>query len=179
LQPRKVTAEVWETVKELRSAGLSQKVIGLRIGVSQSVVSKYLRANGPTPEEVLPDGNKRCRKCKVVKTVSEFWRHASAKDGLCGACKECMGAEHKANRASMRHWAKRHYGLTLEEYDALKSATPCCPICGSSGELHLDHDAVTGRVREFLCGKCNRGIGMFDHNIDFLEAAIKYLRRHG
>lgn len=78
----------------------------------------------------------------------------------------------------MRHRAKVVYGMTLDEYDALKAASPCCPICGGDVELHLDHDEMTKTVREFICGKCNRGLGMFDHDVDYLEAAIKYLKRH-
>jgi len=146
--------------------------------LSQGTISALLRANGPVPKEVLPEGLKRCRKCKEVKSAESFWRQTTAKDGLCGACKQCMGDQNRNNRSSMRHRVTKVYGMTLEAYDELKASSVCCPICGADSELHLDHDEATGRVREFLCGKCNRGIGMFDHNIDFLEAAIKYLRRH-
>lgn len=178
-QPRRVTDEIWAQMQALGALGLSQKEIGNRVGLSQTTVSKHFRMNGPAPQEILPEGTKRCRKCKQVKDVESFWRHSTTKDGLCGACRQCMGDQHKISRRAMRYRVRKVYGITLERYDELKAASPCCPICGSdSAELNLDHDEQTGKVREFLCGSCNRGLGMFYHNIDFLEAAIKYLKRH-
>jgi hypothetical protein len=45
-------------------------------------------------------------------------------------------------------------------------------------ELALDHDHKLGHIRGVLCSKCNRGIGMFDENIEFLQSAITYLKNY-
>lgn len=72
---------------------------------------------------------------------------------------------------------KRKYGITpeqwLEIFDAQDGA---CGICARTEvQLHVDHCQKTNEVRGLLCGKCNRGIGMFDHEIELLETAIGYL----
>jgi Recombination endonuclease VII len=77
---------------------------------------------------------------------------------------------------------KRKYGITLDDYQAMLAAQGGgCAICSAAppdGQpLHVDHDHDTGLVRGLLCFTCNAGIGMFDHNIDLLSAAVVYLRR--
>jgi hypothetical protein len=80
---------------------------------------------------------------------------------------------------------QRSYGITLEEYNRmLAEQGGGCGICGArkggkyEGErLHVDHDHATGRARGLLCGKCNRGIGQLDDDIERVLAAVRYLQR--
>ena len=92
-------------------------------------------------------------------------------------CQQC-GRE----SADARRYKK--YGIVPSEYQA--ALLRGCDICGAHPEaLHVDHDhnccpptkyRTCGKcVRGFLCGGCNRALGMFDDRIDSLEAAIKYL----
>lgn len=80
----------------------------------------------------------------------------------------------------MKSLYKTKYGLTIEEVAALRSQG--CSICGTEdgqgrwGNLHIDHDHVTGTVRGGLCNNCNLGIGKFRDDPNLLEAAAAYLR---
>ena len=62
-----------------------------------------------------------------------------------------------------------------------------CAICGlletttHKGRLRrlsVDHDHVSGRIRGLLCGACNTGLGSLEHDLDKLDAAIRYLEIH-
>lgn len=71
------------------------------------------------------------------------------------------------------------YGITREEYFALKEAQHgCCAICGrepKTRRLAVDHDHATGKVRGLLCAACNMGLGAYRDDIAMLRRAIAYL----
>lgn len=74
------------------------------------------------------------------------------------------------------------YGLTEETWRNLfESQGKRCAICKSDhskdkfGRWHTDHCHKTGKVRGILCTNCNRGLGMFEDNREFLRAADEYL----
>ena len=77
------------------------------------------------------------------------------------------------------------YGVRPEEYAA---ALECgCEICGKVvPALDVDHDhdccplnkkSCGECVRGFLCGDCNRAIGLFRDDIENLQKAVAYLTR--
>ncbi|HEY2267528.1 MAG TPA: endonuclease domain-containing protein [Streptosporangiaceae bacterium] len=54
------------------------------------------------------------------------------------------------------------------------------PGKNNNGRPHADHDPVNGQRGEFrgiLCGRCNIGMGQFDHDPARLRAAADYLER--
>lgn len=82
----------------------------------------------------------------------------------------------------------KRYGVTKQEYVAATLAG--CEICGRTDQtLHVDHDhsCCSGRggkaktcgkcVRGFLCGSCNRAIGLFADRPELLVRAAEYLQR--
>lgn len=85
---------------------------------------------------------------------------------------------------------KSRFGITLVEFESMREKqSDLCAICGRSetmthnitGQtvlLSVDHDHKTGKVRELLCGKCNFIIGHAEDNIQILEKAISYLKKH-
>jgi hypothetical protein len=82
----------------------------------------------------------------------------------------------------------RKYGLTPEQYHAkLAGQDDKCMLCGqpakpggvrAESKLHVDHDHVTGRNRDLLCGNCNKGLGCFKDDPALLRAAADYVERH-
>jgi len=73
--------------------------------------------------------------------------------------------------------------MTLQEVtNILVKQNKKCGICEIEIELgpktHLDHDHETGKVRGFLCQKCNHGLGLFDDSVKNLKSAQKYLEKY-
>lgn len=82
----------------------------------------------------------------------------------------------------------RKYGLTIADYDQMWAAQGgVCKICRKpetrvspkTGRVYLlavDHDKTTKKVGGLLCAKCNKAIGVFDHNPEWLDTAASYIR---
>jgi hypothetical protein len=72
--------------------------------------------------------------------------------------------------------------MTLDEYDnMLKAQNGVCAICKQpedSRGLAVDHCHTTKKNRALLCFRCNAGLGQFKDNIEYLQAAIEYLKSH-
>lgn len=103
------------------------------------------------------------------------------------------------DRERMAHWAKKNrhrvrsnqfrarYGVDASWRERkLKEQDYRCAICRRSiiqtgnyttGPV-IDHDHQTQKARELLCWHCNVGLGGFGDNVETLEAAIGYLRKH-
>jgi hypothetical protein len=80
-----------------------------------------------------------------------------------------------------RYKLKQEYGITLEQFEAMRDAQGgCCAICEEpfSKTPHVDHCHATGNVRALLCGGCNTGLGRFRDNPEHMEAAARYVRAH-
>jgi hypothetical protein len=86
------------------------------------------------------------------------------------------------NPEKMLTWRlRKHYKLTLEEYNILyKQQQGCCAICKKPFEKvpHIDHDHQTGKVRGLLCALCNLGLGFFRDRPSLLQEASQYLEAH-
>lgn len=146
---------------------------------------------------------KVCTQCGCRKPPSEFHRDASKADGRRPDCKPCARARvrryYKANAERLREQGRliyrsdpakrarinestrrcklmRKYGLTIEEYEAIIARG--CAICGASEGIQIDHDHSTGKVRDGLCGACNRALGCVEDDPERLRRAADYLDQH-
>jgi len=79
----------------------------------------------------------------------------------------------------------RKYGVRPDEYlEALKLG---CEICGKvvpALDVDHDHNCCSARqkscgecIRGFLCGDCNRALGLFRDDVESLKKAVAYLTR--
>lgn len=79
---------------------------------------------------------------------------------------------------------KNKYNITVKDYNLLfKNQNGACAICGlhqSNFEkrLYVDHNHNTEVVRALLCVNCNMLIGHAREDIEVLNKAINYLKKH-
>jgi hypothetical protein len=115
---------------------------------------------------------KKCSKCKLELDDSNFSPSSGGKY-LRPECKSCARKLSK-DREELR----KIYGYPPKGYK--------CPICnkdenelkGTGGNASIwvvDHDHNTNIFRGHICHNCNRGLGVFEDNIDRLNRAIAYL----
>lgn len=76
--------------------------------------------------------------------------------------------------------------MSLEDYnEKLKDQDGRCAnrgcrteVPGGMGSFHVDHDHVTGKIRQLLCHKCNTVLGLVDEKINSLLGLVEYLQEH-
>lgn len=67
-------------------------------------------------------------------------------------------------------------GLTPAEIDAIRQQqNNKCAICADPDPNDLDHCHATGKIRWLLCRHCNRGLGAFRDNPEWLRKAALML----
>lgn len=114
-----------------------------------------------------------CTKCSEQKpgTPEFFPLHNKKKNGLDSWCRKCRGTY----RSEIR---RGHYRNSISDAELKKwlADQKSCMICGREEKLVVDHDHATGNIRGLLCNHCNRGLGHFGDNIQFLDNAIRYLK---
>lgn len=124
-----------------------------------------------------------CTKCGIEKHDSEFY-HTSyvRKDGTRGrhtSCKDCDRVNRYRDRFRYALSRGRHNcNATAPQIEAC--FTGKCDICGvpeveCNTKLHMDHDHETGDFRGWICGKCNKGIGLLGDSPEGLQRALEYL----
>jgi hypothetical protein len=146
---------------------------------------------------------KLCVRCREERPIDAFHGDRSRSDGRYPYCRVCAAEvsaasrvknaspeqrEKDRRRAQQRMWGKTGISFTLDEYDQMfLKQGGVCAICSQSerakntdgpGPLRVDHDHGTGRVRGLLCHSCNVALGLMQEDVDRLEMAARYLRRH-
>ena len=137
---------------------------------------------------------RKCRKCNEIKPLTEFYKTGRKNDKNPNErnheCKECtkarVSASHKANPDKKRdRHLRRNYGITLAEFNRMVLAQGSkCACCGTDkpGGKHnqwcVDHDHVTGAVRELLCKDCNIVLGIIEDSPEHLQRLLQYIIKH-
>jgi hypothetical protein len=130
-----------------------------------------------------------CSKCGHDESQTKFGPTSGQDRHNHTQCRECINERTYAWRRKNPGWhlkdyLRRTYGISLEEYQVMVIAQDNrCAIClqipngvGKQNQrLHVDHDAITGKVRGLLCGNCNRAIGMLSHDSEIIQRAVDYL----
>lgn len=75
---------------------------------------------------------------------------------------------------------KRKFGMSIDTYyEMLRAQDGACAICGGKNKrinLAVDHDHVTGKIRQLLCGHCNTSLAVLES--DMMPKYQEYLSKH-
>lgn len=116
----------------------------------------------------VEEGKRRCAKCKLAVPIEDFHKSNQTFSGLQTQCKRCRLA---------LSWTKK-FGISRSEGEQLlQDQGGVCAACLTVKGLHLDHDHITGRIRGFLCGNCNRALGLLKDDPNTLIRLLTYLKR--
>jgi len=126
-----------------------------------------------------------CTSCKETKPRIEFLTMG----GKCKACIRVYNNSRYESGSAKRCRLKIKYGITLDKYhEILEDQGGVCAICGQpetqkskEGKvlaLAVDHNHKTNKIRQLLCGKCNKAIGLFKDDPEILQKATEYLKKH-
>lgn len=148
------------------------------------------------------DDKVECTRCNTWKYLDEYPKNKGSALGIYSYCSECSNEKGRENHKKYRakgapDWERKRrkyrndyyrktYGITADEFDIkLAEQDGCCEICNTELSIdedpkkaHLDHNHRTGQIRGVLCVRCNKGIGFFLENEDYLGDAVKYLRKY-
>ena len=108
-------------------------------------------------------------------------RHPESNYKIVKAWKARHPEVHRARaKAYHRKWIiNKKWNLSDAEWHSiLKAQGGGCAICkwnSTEKNLSVDHCHETERIRGLLCGKCNRGLGMFLDSPKLLRKAARYL----
>ncbi|MFL6240498.1 MAG: endonuclease VII domain-containing protein [Actinomycetes bacterium] len=147
--------------------------------------TRSAEATEAAPASGGPTGVKYCHGSDQTKPLAAFGSNRSAGDGKAFYCKDCHNARGKESKQRLyggtRHYhLMRRYGIGDDEVAVMIEAQGgACASCeGPLERPHVDHDHKTGKVRGILCFNCNAGLGKFQDNVDVMQLAVDYLRRH-
>ena len=128
-----------------------------------------------------------CKRCNLDLPIEKFNKSKKGVKGFTSKCRSCIYlAYYKDKRDNNKYKSKLYqikyfFNLSKEQYeDLVEKCQNSCLICKQKAEelqtgLCVDHCHSTNKVRGLLCQNCNRGLGMFKDNIQFLKNAINYL----
>ncbi len=121
-------------------------------------------------EHVRALGRERYRlRAEHFKNKSAAWRKKNA---------------HISKRTYRKWQLKSRFGISIEQYEEmLDRQERKCAICGmeQKGEksLAVDHNHLTGKVRELLCAGCNFIVGVTEKNDKlWMSKVVEYLEKH-
>jgi hypothetical protein len=122
-----------------------------------------------------------CRKCRndSNRKQQKRWRAENPERAISRARDWRKANPDKLKIYYRRGDLKRHFGITVEEYDRLfANQNGLCAICSAPsrrGRLAVDHDHSSGRVRALLCARCNLLLGYAEDSPEFLLRCASYL----
>lgn len=141
-------------------------------------------ANGHelTPENVYVGTREDGRQFRQCKPCRRAWDAAKRSSMTVEERQKWRSRFPSQSREKMRGYQQKYrfekrYGISVHDAKQLLiEQDGLCAICyDTEPATHLDHDHETGKVRGWLCGSCNRALGLFHDDPARLLAAVEYL----
>lgn len=154
---------------------------------------KFVSDVGPRPDK--SHQFKRIDESKLYTPGNVYWKIAiindiSFRDDRAAYMRAWQKKKREENPLHAFKYGLKKYGISVEEYFSMYDAqNGKCEICGEeeksiepkSGNIRkmsVDHCHETGKVRALLCSHCNSGLGRFKDNIEVMQKAIEYIKKH-
>lgn len=91
-------------------------------------------------------------------------------------------AENRERREQLakESYLRRKYGLTLEKLKEMleKQNNKCANIGCPDKATDIDHNHITGKIREMLCHNCNTALGMLREDAERIMGLFNYAEDH-
>ena len=87
-----------------------------------------------------------------------------------------MSDERKGESNS--NWRGGKKTISYKEKIIGRKKTEQCEICGCLGVICLDHNHETGKLRGWICKRCNFALGLVKDNCETLLAMVDYLNKN-
>lgn len=138
-----------------------------------------------------------CKECGILLDESNtVWVNASSRYNSCRECikkkdreyykKRCNDEPEKVLEFKQRlrdNNIRWKFNMSLEEYNKRTElqhglCAICFQPCKTGRGLSIDHNHLTGEIRDLLCARCNTVIGMVDEDKSLLLSMIHYIKKH-
>lgn len=134
--------------------------------------------------------SKKCCSCKVIKSLTDYYKNKSRKDNSDTICKDCrnevtkittLNKPDEMKARALKSRLKNDFGLTPEAFNKmLQAQNNKCASCGKTTEengkrLCVDHDHKSGKVRGLLCDNCNVALGHLKDNLYNAKCLVNYI----
>jgi hypothetical protein len=135
---------------------------------------------GPISKRQDDQGRYRCSACKEWKNPESFNKNKQQSSGLNYSCKQCSKAE------ARKYNLPAKYGITTARFaEMLLAQGGKCACCEkqfnmegkSSDRPCVDHNHLSGEIRELLCGRCNLAAGNVMDSSSMAEKLASYLKK--
>lgn len=151
------------------------------------------RRDSLSTDRAITDGiSKKCSKCGVLKSISEFSLENGRKRAECKACACRRSSEWRRSNpvrhaANNRRWNKENPEKSRAIYRRRHGCIPSrpepetCEACGrrpGKRSLNLDHNHKTGEFTGWLCGPCNCAKGLLGESSTGVEKLLNYIQLH-
>src|SRR4030095_6069022 len=125
----------------------------------------------------------KCRDCGITITKENAHFRGSSLHSRCLSCYKGDRYKYLISDAGLDSQFRMKFGITLAQYNEMSErqfhgCAICKQPCKSGNRLAVDHDHITGKLRDLLCQRCNVTLGWLGEDEDLIWNMLEYLKHH-